>query len=64
MVRSLVGSLRKVGDGSWSVDDFAVALAACDRKRSASAAPAHGLYLVSVEYDTSDELRVTRYSDE
>ena len=50
MVRSLVGSLRKVGDGSWSVDDFAAALAACDRKRSASAAPAHGLYLVAVEY--------------
>ena len=55
MVRSLVGSLRKVGDGSWSVDDFAAALAARDRQRSASAAPAHGLYLVSVEYDTSDE---------
>ena len=55
MVRSLVGSLRKVGDGSWSVDDFAAALAARDRKRSASAAPAHGLYLVAVEYDTSYE---------
>ena len=55
MVRSLVGSLRKVGDGSWSVDDFAAALVAGDRQRSASAAPAHGLYLVSVEYDTSDE---------
>lgn len=52
MVRSLVGSLRKVGDGSWSVDDFAAALAACDRKRSASAAPARGLYLVAVEYDS------------
>ncbi len=50
MVRSLVGSLRKVGDGSWSVDDFAAALAACDRRQSASAAPAHGLYLVAVEY--------------
>mgnify|MGYP003376609220 CR=1 FL=1 len=62
MVRSLVGSLRKVGDGSWTVDEFAAALAACDRKRSASAAPAHGLYLVAVEYDTSYELRVT--SDE
>jgi len=55
MVRSLVGSLRKVGDGSWSVDDFAAALVARDRKRSASAAPAHGLYLVAVEYDTSYE---------
>ncbi len=52
MVRSLVGSLRKVGDGSWSVDDFADALSARDRQRSAAAAPAHGLYLIAVEYDT------------
>ncbi|HQF69783.1 MAG TPA: tRNA pseudouridine(38-40) synthase TruA [Promineifilum sp.] len=53
MVRSLVGSLRKVGEGRWSVDDFAAALAARDRKRSASAAPAHGLYLVAVDYDSA-----------
>jgi tRNA pseudouridine38-40 synthase len=51
MVRSLVGSLRAVGDGKWSVDDFAAALEARDRRRSASAAPAHGLYLLSVEYE-------------
>jgi tRNA pseudouridine38-40 synthase len=55
MVRSLVGSLRKVGDGSWPVDEIAAALAARDRKRSASAAPAHGLYLLTVEYDTRYE---------
>ena len=41
-----------VGDGSWSVDDFADALSARDRQRSAAAAPAHGLYLIAVEYDT------------
>ncbi len=51
MVRSLVGSLKAVGDGRWSVDDFAAALEARDRRRSASAAPAHGLYLFSVEYE-------------
>jgi tRNA pseudouridine38-40 synthase len=50
MVRSVVGSLKIVGTGKWSVDEFAAALAARDRKRSATAAPAHGLYLVSVEY--------------
>jgi tRNA pseudouridine38-40 synthase len=54
MVRSLVGSLRAVGDGKWSIDDFAAALRARDRKRSATAAPAHGLYLVSVEYNDDD----------
>jgi tRNA pseudouridine38-40 synthase len=51
MVRSLVGSLKLVGDGSWTVADFGAALAACDRRRSATVAPAQGLYLVSVWYD-------------
>jgi tRNA pseudouridine38-40 synthase len=51
MVRGLVGSLKEVGAGRWSVDDFGEALAARDRRRSATAAPAHGLYLVSVEYE-------------
>lgn len=50
MVRSIVGSLKVVGTGDWSVDDFVMALKACDRSRSAMVAPAHGLYLVSVEY--------------
>jgi tRNA pseudouridine38-40 synthase len=50
MVRSLVGSLKEVGVGRWPVEEFAAALAACDRQRSATAAPAHGLYLMSVEY--------------
>lgn len=51
MVRSLVGSLAAVGDGSWSVTDFADALYACDRKRSGPAAPPQGLSLVSVDYE-------------
>ncbi len=51
MVRSLVGSLRMVGAGRWTVERFAAALAACERKESAMAAPAHGLYLALVEYD-------------
>lgn len=51
MVRSIVGSLKMVGSGQWTLDDFSAALAARERNRSAMAAPAHGLYLVSVEYD-------------
>ncbi len=51
MVRSVVGSLKEVGCGKWSVDDFAAAMASRQRKRSATSAPAHGLYLVSVEYN-------------
>ena len=51
MVRSIVGTLKLVGDGSWSVEDFKNALDAIDRKQSAAVAPAWGLYLVSVQYD-------------
>lgn len=50
MVRSLVGSLKAVGDGSWTVDEFVAALRACERGRAATTAPAHGLYLISVTY--------------
>jgi tRNA pseudouridine38-40 synthase len=49
-VRSMVGALKKVGEGKWPVDEVAAALAACDRTRSGPVAPAHGLYLVAVDY--------------
>lgn len=51
MVRSIVGSLKMVGAGRWTVEELAAALAARERKRSATAAPAHGLYLVAVDYN-------------
>lgn len=51
MVRSIVGSLKLVGDGSWTVEDFVVALRAKARKLSGPTAPPHGLFLVSVLYD-------------
>jgi tRNA pseudouridine38-40 synthase len=50
MVRSLVGSLVMVGIGAWQVDDFLKAFEACDRNRSAAAAPPQGLYLASISY--------------
>lgn len=50
MVRSLVGSLQVVGNGRCSPEEFEAAFKACDRNRSGPAAPAHGLYLVSVTY--------------
>lgn len=50
MVRSLVGSLVAVGTQKWRVADFAAAFQACDRNRSAAAAPPQGLYLASVTY--------------
>jgi tRNA pseudouridine38-40 synthase len=49
-VRSMVGSLVHVGEGKWSADDLAAALAARDRAHCGQVAPPHGLYLVRVEY--------------
>jgi tRNA pseudouridine38-40 synthase len=49
-VRSIVGSLIHVGDGKWSADDLAAALAARNRAACGQVAPPHGLYLVRVEY--------------
>lgn len=49
-VRSMVGSLVRVGEGRWSPDALADALAARDRRRCGPMAPAHGLYLAGVSY--------------
>ena len=49
-VRSMVGSLVLVGDGKWSGDDLAAALAARDRAPCGPVAPPEGLYLVRVDY--------------
>jgi len=49
-VRSLVGSLAHVGSGRWRVEDLREALDARDRARCGLVAPAHGLYLVAVDY--------------
>lgn len=49
-VRSMAGTLRKAGEGRWSADDVAAALAARDRSRAGPVAPPTGLYLVKVDY--------------
>jgi tRNA pseudouridine38-40 synthase len=49
-VRSMVGSLVAVGEGKWSAQDLAAALAARSRAACGQVAPPEGLYLVSVEY--------------
>ncbi len=51
MVRSLVGSMKAVGDGSWCLEEFVDALEARDRSRAYQTAPALGLFLTSVSYD-------------
>lgn len=51
-VRSMVGTLKLVGEGKWTVADVQKALAAKDRKACGVVAPPQGLYLVSVGYET------------
>ncbi len=49
-VRSMVGCLALVGQGKWTPDDIAAALAARDRSRLGLNAPAEGLYFVAADY--------------
>lgn len=49
-VRSMVGCLKLVGDGTWTADDLQAALDARDRKACGPVAPATGLCLVKVDY--------------
>ena len=55
-VRSMVGTLKHVGDGRWAVDDVGRALQAKDRAACGFVAPSSGLYLVKVDY-SPDALR-------
>ena len=49
-VRSMVGSLKLVGEGRWRVDELRAALEARDRGACGPVAPPQGLYLVKVDY--------------
>jgi len=49
-VRSMVGTLRLVGEGRWTASNVGEALAARDRKACGPVAPADGLYLTRVDY--------------
>ncbi len=52
-VRSIVGSLERVGSGAWPADRIATALAARDRAACGPVCPPQGLYLTGVAYDPS-----------
>ena len=49
-VRSMVGTLKRVGEGAWSADDVGTALQAADRAACGPVAPPDGLYLMQVDY--------------
>jgi tRNA pseudouridine38-40 synthase len=50
MVRSMVGTLVEVGQGKRTAADMRTVLAARARAAAGRTAPAHGLYLVRVDY--------------
>ena len=50
-VRSIVGTLERVGAGSWTPEDVRKALMAKDRSACGPVAPPDGLYLMGVGYE-------------
>lgn len=50
MVRNIAGALLQVGKGRLGLEALRVILAGRDRKKAPPTAPAHGLFLVKVEY--------------
>jgi len=49
-VRSMVGSLKYLGESKWSLKDFIKSFKSKSRAECAPPAPACGLYLVKIEY--------------
>lgn len=58
MVRNLVGTMLDVGRGYLRVDEIPAILAAQSRDAAGPTAPARGLFLHSVEYDSADNALV------
>lgn len=50
MVRTIVGTLIRVGRGYWQPSDIGRIIAQQNRRLAGETVPAHGLYLVAVEY--------------
>lgn len=50
MVRNIVGTLRKIGDGSWPAERMHDILHARDRTVAGPTCPAEGLYFMRVDY--------------
>ncbi len=49
-VRNMVGTLRLIGNGKWTIADLLAALDAKNRCAGGATAPPEGLYLTSVKY--------------
>jgi len=49
-VRSMVGSIKYLGDGKWNLNDFKKSFKSKNRLKCAPPAPACGLYLTNIKY--------------
>ena len=56
MVRNMVGALVAVGRGKLTPEDITRIRESRDRTLAPATAPAHGLFLVSVDYGEADRL--------
>ena len=54
MVRALVATILKIGRGKLSLDEFRAIIEAKDCTRASFAVPAHGLFLMKVDYPQTD----------
>ncbi|NJM79988.1 MAG: tRNA pseudouridine(38-40) synthase TruA [Flavobacterium sp.] len=50
MVRAIVGTMINIGIGKITIDDFRKIIESKNRNEAGFSVPAHGLYLVNVEY--------------
>lgn len=55
MVRAIAGTLVQIGRGFWPVEKMAQTIASKDRNSAGPTAPAQGLFLLRVNYDTSHD---------
>ncbi len=55
MVRIIAGTLMEVGLGKIEPEDIKNIIESKDRKRAGKTLPAHGLYLVNVNYEENDD---------
>jgi len=49
-VRSMVGCIKYLGDGTWNFNDFKNSFKSKNRLKCAPPAPAYGLYLKNISY--------------